>query len=446
MSRAFQQMRSIGTIAAATAFLLVATPAAAYHGDFDLDTYDDGIEFYGGSDGTSAASTPESLTGDVFGFTAGSCSDALDNDGDGFVDGADIGCQNGDGDAVLGVPMDDQVELNLASNFANPASTPEHWFLDYASGGATTSCTNGVDDDADGNPDFTDYYCFIDVDLDGTPGFLGDTEGGCAVTNTNGLFGTSDCTDGEDNDGDGFTDGAEPSCVDNDGDGVSNTCDQEGPQGFGSVAGLGGTDDCFDGVDNDNNGATDYPADANCGTCFGLPPTITGTAGDDPLIGTPGDDVILALQGDDKIRGVDGVDYVCAGPGNDRVVGGNGNDIESGSDGDDKLVGSSDDDLLVGDNGNDKLIGSSGQDYLYAGPGDDKLVGSSGDDLLYGDVAIIGPVLPGNDTLVGGGGNDVLLAGPGNDSLKGSGGTDSCDGEDGTDTASASCDSISNVP
>ena len=440
------QMRSIATVAAAAALVFVVNPAAAYHGDFDADTYDDGVEFYGGSDGTSAASTPESLTGDVFGFTAGSCTDAIDNDGDGFVDAGDTGCQNSDGDAVLGVPMDDEVEVNLASNPANPASTPEHWFLDYASGGAATSCTNAVDDDADGSSDFSDYYCFIDVDLDGTPGLFGDTEGDCAVTNTFGLFGTSDCADGEDNDTDGLTDAADPGCVDNDGDGIGNTCDQEGPQGIGAAAGVGGGDDCFDGVDNNNDGFTDYPADVNCGSCFGFAPTITGTAGNDVVTGTSGADVILGLQGDDKIRGVDGDDQICAGPGNDRVVAGNGNDFLSGSEGDDRLVGSSDNDFVFGDGGNDKLIGSSGFDAIFGGPGADKLVGSGDGDALFGDAVISGPILPGNDVLVGGGGDDSIFGGPGDDTMKGSGGFDGCDGGDDTDTVSASCELIVNVP
>src|SRR5688572_31115814 len=37
-------------------------------------------------------------------------------------------------------------------------------------------------------------------------------------------------------------------------------------------------------------------ATPDSGTCGDNTPTITGTAGDDNLVGTPGDDVILALE------------------------------------------------------------------------------------------------------------------------------------------------------
>jgi Ca2+-binding RTX toxin-like protein len=463
MTRAFRSIRPALAVAAAM-FALGVTPVAAYHGDFDVDTYDDGVEVFTGSNGTSATSVPESLAADSLGITSGSCSNAVDDDGDGQTDVADSGCINTDGDSVLGVVLDDQFESSLASDPNNPGSTPEHWFLDYVSGGTITSCTNGIDDDADGNGvDINDFFCNIDVDLDGSPS---DYEGGCNLAAPSGLFGTPDCTDGEDNDNDGFVDGADSDCPDFDGDAIANTCDSEGTQGYGAANGVGGSDDCFDGVDNNNDGFTDYPADPNCGTCFGFTPTIVGTSAGEALVGTPGFDVIMALEGDDKIRGADGNDYICAGPGNDKVAAGPGPDVVSGSDGDDKLVGSSDNDTLLGDGGDDKVIGSSGIDSLFGGPGADRLIGSGDGDVLYGDYTYIFTVIaPGDDKLVAGGGNDYCDAGPGNDTVLAGGGADAvyggdgddalngggsggdyCDGGLGTDTATANCESVGNVP
>src|SRR5687767_8495475 len=58
--------------------------------------------------------------------------------------------------------------------------------------------------------------------------------------------------------------------------------------------------------------------------CFGMPATITGTAGDDTLTDTPGDDVIVGLEGTDEISSTSGgFDRVCAGP-NDLSLGAGG--------------------------------------------------------------------------------------------------------------------------
>ena len=61
-------------------------------------------------------------------------------------------------------------------------------------------------------------------------------------------------------------------------------------------------------------------------SCHGRAATITGTAGNDVLRGTPGPDVIAGLGGNDVLQGLDGADVVCGGAGNDTVVGGTGAD------------------------------------------------------------------------------------------------------------------------
>ena len=90
--------------------------------------------------------------------------------------------------------------------------------------------------------------------------------------------------------------------------------------------------------------------------------TITGTAGDDRLVGTSGDDVICALGG------------------KDRVLAGDGDDVVFGDAGDDRLEGGAGADTLYGDNGVDRLEGGDGDDVLAGGPGRDRLEGDAGAD------------------------------------------------------------------
>lgn len=429
--------------------------AYAHHGDFDSDTIADGVEFYGGSDGTSAGSVPESLTVAALGIgAAGVCSNAVDDDGDGFTDGGDPGCNNTDGDAYFIVPLDDTVESNLGSNPLNALSGPESWYIDFISGGFVTTCTNGLDDDADTGTDFADIGCFPDVDLDNNP-IPSDSEG-CFLANTSGLFGTADCGDGEDNDGDGNIDGADSDCSANvDGDDVSDSCDTEGNQP--NITGIGGLDDCYDGVDNDADGDTDL-IEADCHLCYGNPSTQEGTAVAENLSGTPGVDVILGHAGDDIIRGLDGDDFLCGGPGADKLIGSGGNDFMGGGDGIDKLVGGADNDFLDGSAGDDKLIGSVGNDVFQEASGDNLMVGSSGDDTLFasgsGNNVMKGS--GGNDIIVfsgtgsqivrAGGGNDTIFMGDGNDTINCGGGVDGADGGLGTDVATSNCEGVSNVP
>jgi hypothetical protein len=99
-------------------------------------------------------------------------------------------------------------------------------------------------------------------------------------------------------------------------------------------------------------------------TCFGLQPTILGTAGDDALTGTAGPDVIMGFGGDDTISGLNDRDVVCGGAGDDVIDGGNGNDRLNGGFGADRLSGGNGDDVLVGGPGVDQLDGGRGVNSL----------------------------------------------------------------------------------
>ena len=83
--------------------------------------------------------------------------------------------------------------------------------------------------------------------------------------------------------------------------------------------------------------------------------SITGTKGNDNLIGTDRQDSITAGQGDDLLDGRSS---------NDILRGGSGNDTLLGQDGNDKISGGSGDDTLVGGSGRDIVRGGSGADLF----------------------------------------------------------------------------------
>ncbi|MFG5382770.1 cadherin-like domain-containing protein, partial [Yoonia sp. R2-816] len=152
---------------------------------------------------------------------------------------------------------------------------------------------------------------------------------------------------------------------------------------------------------------------------------LWGDFGDDTLYGGDGDDWLSGGYGDDNLYGGDGRDYLSAGAHDDNLYGGDGNDdlwgdfgddTLYGGDGDDYLYGDFGDDTLYGGDGDDDLWGGDGRDYLRGGEGDDWLSGGDGDDLLYGG--------DGRDYLSGGYGDDNLSGGDGDDTLWGGSGSD----------------------
>jgi Ca2+-binding RTX toxin-like protein len=103
--------------------------------------------------------------------------------------------------------------------------------------------------------------------------------------------------------------------------------------------------------------------------------------------------------------------YLSGSPGDDLILGTIHDDTMTGGTGNDWLNGRAGDDKLFGGEGNDQLISDDGTDILSGGPGNDILLGYSWNATLYGD--------EGNDILKGGGGDDLLEGGAGNDLLTG---------------------------
>src|SRR5688572_25074339 len=150
-------------------------------------------------------------------------------------------------------------------------------------------------------------------------------------------------------------------------------------------------------------------------------PLITGTAGDDNLVGTPDPDTIEGLDGNDRLEGAGGDDTTDGGDGNDQHIVESAGDVvvERSGEGDDEVItsvsfalgngtwvetlrtanaASADPLALIGNEIAQSIYGNAGNNVLNGGGGNDYLVG-----------------LEGNDYLIGGGGNDAMMGGAGDD-------------------------------
>jgi len=307
--------------------------------DDDNDGFSDADEIAAGSNPLNAASTPEVC-------------DGLDNDLDLLVD---EGFPDTDADGIADCvdPDDDNDgfsdadEIAAGSDPLNAASTPE--------------VCDGLDNDLDllvdeGFPD-TDGDGIADcVDTDDDNDGVSDLDEIAAGSDPLNAASTPEVCDGLDNDLDLLVDEGFP---DTDGDGIADCVDTELCNGI-DDNGILGIDEGF--PDSDGDGIADC-IDA----CPLLPTTntITGTSGDDELLGTSANDMILGLDGNDRLNGRGGDDCLVGGAGNDRLFGRRGNDLLYGGEGDDRLRGN---------RGNDALDGGAGFDDCLGGPGLDTAV------------------------------------------------------------------------
>src|SRR3989339_649451 len=125
---------------------------------------------------------------------------------------------------------------------------------------APAQCADGIDNDNDGATDTADFSCSSTTDTD--------------ETNPK-----AQCQDGSDNDGDGVVDGQDPGCSGNQDNDEHNICpaatqtstchcatnaDCTAPDTCQSGICRPVTYQCNDGIDNDNDGATDFPNDFSC--------------------------------------------------------------------------------------------------------------------------------------------------------------------------------------
>ena len=230
----------------------------------------------------------------------GACDDGVDNDGDGDIDfPADTGCFDILDFDETNTACDDGVDNDGDGNTDFPADTGCE---SARSPTESPQCGDGIDNDGDGDTDFpADSSCAsatspfeetecsdgFDNDFDGNTDFPADTVCTAASDDTEagpppGGNGPSQCNDGIDNDGDGLTDfPLSPGCTnpfdtiegpdcsdldfDNDRDGTADAADPgcESPADWNELSNAT-TRACSDGIDNDGDGLTDYPADTGC--------------------------------------------------------------------------------------------------------------------------------------------------------------------------------------
>ncbi len=256
------------------------------------------------------------------------------------------------------------------------------------------------------------------------------------------VAGQAQCNNGIDDDNDGQTDFPnDPQCTN-----AQDDSEAAQPQ-------------CSDGIDNDNDGQTDFPNDPQCDSASD--PTEAPDQGEtfecsdgidndnDGRTDHPNDPDCTGPR-DDFEAGSGGGGTVRSGPcrgyeRNSRTPQADGTGLVIvGTGGRDVLEGSNAGDLICGLAGGDLINGNGGKDIIAAGRGGDSAAGGSGNDIVNGNAGRDN--LKGNrgtDTLRGGTGDDslqggrdadILKGGDGSDSLRGGAGRDQLDGGPGIDT------------
>ena len=119
-------------------------------------------------------------------------------------------------------------------------------------------------------------------------------------------------------------------------------------------------------------------------TCDGVAATIVSDA--ELVVGTRGDDVIVATGDGQRIRGLAGDDLICGSETADVIFGGLGEDEIHGAEGADRIVGGAGDDVLLGNDGRDTLSGNNGEDSLVGGAAADTLIPGTGQDFCSDDL------------------------------------------------------------
>jgi hypothetical protein len=189
-----------------------------------------------------------------------------------------------------------------------------------------------------------------------------------------GPFGSASCSNGIDDDADGATDSADSGCAAPSGEDL---CFGQAATitGNGTVSGTNGDDVIITGNGNDvvdgkggndricTRGGDDYVR-GGAGN-----DRINSGNGNDNTGGQAGDDIVQSTGGDDDVQGGDGRDHVQGGEGNDTLNGGNEVDALEGQGGNDLLAGNAGSpDYCDGGDGTDKATTNGGCETLVGIP------------------------------------------------------------------------------
>lgn len=198
------------------------TPVAQCRDGIDNDG-DGATDFTGGDFSCSSADDTDETN------PRSQCQDGIDNDGDGLIDfSQDPGCAS----------RQDNDEFNAASSSSSSSSS------------AQPQCQDNIDNDGDGAVDFPqDFSCSSSTDNDE-------------------MLPRAACQDGFDNDGDGLSDANDPGCHVDGNPNNANSYNRQDNDEFNVAASSSSsssfTAQCQDGIDNDGDGATDFPSDFSC--------------------------------------------------------------------------------------------------------------------------------------------------------------------------------------
>jgi Ca2+-binding RTX toxin-like protein len=172
----------------------------------------------------------------------------------------------------------------------------------------------------------------------------------------------------------------------------------------------------------ENNNTASVPVILAAATTGSLGSSLTGTSGNDVMVGASGGDRLNGRPGADLMAGGGGNDIYFvdnagdqvienAGAGTDTVYASvswsmaGGQEIENlrtyggGATSGETLTGNEFNNIVTGGNGNDLINGGAGNDHVHGGAGNDALNGGAGNDVLDGGA--------GADVMAGGTGNDL---------------------------------------
>ncbi len=207
-----------------------------------------------------------------FGYEVGDddCSDGIDNDYDQLIDCQDPDCvftSGVCGEIIPAIPPERQIEATFAL-CTDGIDNDDDGTFDCGDRGCQAikelccslewddeSCSDGIDNDGNNFTDCGDFSCrnspYVSVCKTATSSVVTCKAGdACFGPETSEEF----CTDGKDNDGNGFADCADFSCSRNGPPEVVAECDRRAENDLAK---------CTDGIDNDGNGFTDC-ADFSC--------------------------------------------------------------------------------------------------------------------------------------------------------------------------------------
>lgn len=238
------------------------------------------------------------------------------------------------------------------------------------------------------------------------------------------------CSDGTDNDTDGQTDHPDdqgcssanddsespdpPQCndrLDNDSDGQSNFPADQGCDSLTDNTESPDPPECNDRLDNDGDGASNFPGDPGCDSLADTsespdpvippPPTEPEPTVPEPTVpepNVPGPTVPPPAEspcanrvvGDEKAETLIGTadeDNITGRAGDDRLSGKGGDDCLHGNAGDDRVLGGAGSDRVGGGDGADQLADTGGVDVFKSGAGPDLILAADGkrDEVRCGD-------------------------------------------------------------